>query len=289
MRILPSYSPDPGYEPGFVELNYEEGILDITHPSSCVLLEESQIVPNVLTLRCSLHPVPLLDKTSKVQLISEGESLQAALVYDEEKVVKGYEEEVKNSQWRGIALEYAGMGHGVYQGEKVVFSGKTLPFGTIEEKRPLYLKPFSVETQSYQVRATTLVEGKVLASPPGVLNTRVLRGYGGHYQPGVPLEDIQQVYYTLTSEYDQTRIRLYSSSVLQAQHTPPPRGGREFNHEIMFSPLPREEEYLSLAGALAAGYARLLLKTEYGVIQYSSYSCSPVPGYPAFVTVDFKP
>lgn len=289
MRILPSYSPDPGYEPGFVELNHDEGILDITHPSSCVLLEESQIVANTLTLRCSLRPVPLLDKTSKVQLIAEGEPLQAALVYDEGKVVEGYEGEVKNSQWRGIAIEYAGMGQGIYQGEKFVFSGKTLPFGIIEDQTPLYLKPFCVETQSYQVRSTTLAEGKVLASPPGVLNTRVLRGYGGYYQPGVPLEDIQQIYYALTSDYDQTRIRLYRSSVLQAQHTPPPRGGREFNHEIMFSPLPREEEYLSLVGALAAGYARLLLKTEHGVIQYSSYSCASVPGYPTFVTVDFKP
>jgi hypothetical protein len=289
MRILPSYSPDPGYEPGFVELNHEEGILDITHPSSCVLLEESQIVANTLTLRCSLHPVPLLDKTSKVQLIAEGEPLQAALVYDEEKVVEGYEGEVKNSQWGGVAIEYAGMGYGVYQGEKFLFSGNTLPFGTIEDQTPFYLKPFCVETQSYQVRSTTLVEGKVLSSPPGVLNTRVLRGYGGYYQPGVPLEDIQQIYYALTSDYDQTRIRLYRSSVLQAQHTPPPRGGREFNHEIMFSPFPREEEYLSLAGALAAGYARFSITTEFGSVLYSSYGWDSVASHPPFVSISFRP
>lgn len=289
MRILSPSSSDAGYEPAFVELNHEEGILDITHSSQCVLLEDSKIVPEILSLRCVVHPMPLLNKTSKVQLVAEGDPLKEALLYDEEVVSHGYEEEIKNSQWSGIAVEYTGSGQGIYQGEKFVFSGKTLPFGKIEETRPLYLKPFCVETQSYQVRTTTLSAGQVLTSPPGVLNTRVLRGYGGYYQPGISLEQIQQVYYALTSDYDRTRIRLYTSSELQAQHTPPPRGGRQFNNEIMFTPLPREEEYMSLSGALAAGYARLSLKTEIGVVSYSSYSCEPVPDCPTFVTVCFRP
>ncbi|MBI2707873.1 MAG: hypothetical protein HYX35_06160 [Proteobacteria bacterium] len=286
MRILSPYAPDAGYEPGFVELNHEEGHLEITHPSLCVLLEGSQIVPETLALRCVLHPVSLLNKTSKVQSIFEGEALAETFLYDESSVSQG---DARNSQWSGIAVEYVGVGQGIYQGEKFVFSGKTLPFGTMEEQAPLYLKPFCVETQSYQVRTTTLAGGQTLTSPPGVLNTRVLRGYGGCYQPGIPLEQIQQVYYALTSDYDKTRIRLYTSSALQAQHTPPPHGGRDFNQEVMFSPLPREEEYLSLSGALAAGYARFSLKTDYGVVQYSSYLCESVPGHPTFVSVSFRP
>lgn len=289
MRILPYCSLEPGYEPGFVELNHETGILDITHPSSCVLIEEAQLVACTLTLKCSLRPIPLCDKTSKVQLISEGEPLQETLLYDEEKALEGYEWDVRNSQWQGIAVEYTGIGQGIYQEETFVFFGKELPFGKMKENAPLYVKPFSVETQSYQIRTTTLMTGQTLSSPPGVLNTRVLRGYGGYYQAGIPLEHIQQVYYALTSDYDQTRIRLYSSSVLQAQHTPPPRGGREFNHDIMFSPLPSEEEYLSFAGAIAAGYARLSIQTDDGMIQYSSFLCEPALGYPDCVNVYFRP
>ncbi len=285
MRILSPYAPDAGYEPGFVELNHEEGRLEITHPSSCVLLEDSQIVPEMLALRCVLHPIPFLNKAPKVQLISEGESLAEAFLYDDASVSQG---DAKNCQWSGVALEYVGVGQGIYQGEKFIFSGKTFPFGKMEERTPLYLKPFCVETQSYQVRTTTLTAGHVLTSPPGVLNTRVLRGYGGYYQPGIPLEQIQQVYYALTSDYDQTRIRLYTSSALQTQHTPPPRGGRDFNQEVMFSPLPREEDYLSLTGALAAGYARFSVTTDCGSVPYTSYGCDPVPGHPTFVSVYFR-
>jgi len=57
----------------------------------------------------------------------------------------------------------------------------------------------------------------------------------------------------------------------------------------MFTPLPREEEYMSLTGALAAGYARISLKTEIGVVSYSSYSCEPVPDHSTFVSVHFRP
>jgi hypothetical protein len=145
-----------------------------------------------------------------------------------------------------------------------------------------------VEENSHQVHLTTVVEGHVLASPPGVLNTKVLRGYGGYYQPGSLLCDVEQVYYALTSNYDQTRIRLYSSAALRAQHTPAPRGGKEFGGEVLFSPIPQEEEYLSLTGALAAGYAHLSVATEWGKMTYASYLCEPVPGYPTFVNVHFK-
>ena len=164
-----------------------------------------------------------------------------------------------------------------------------MPAGHIEDTTPLYVKPFCGEEAPYQVRTITLAAGNVLTSPPGVVNTRVLRGYGGYYHPGVPLEQIEQVYYALTSEYDKTRVRLYTSSTLEAQHTPPPQGGRDFNHTVMFSPLPRVEEYMSLTSALAAGHARLSLKTELGVTPYSSYSYEPVPGHPTFVTVCFRP
>jgi hypothetical protein len=288
MRILPPYSQPEGHEPGFVELNQEEGLLEITGPADCTLMEESKIHAETLILRCRLHPIPLLNKAITVRLISEGESLTEELLYNEDTVSPGYEGDVANSQWKGIALEYVGVGRGIHQEKEFVFHGNTLPTGQIADKNPLYIKPFQVETQSCTLRTTTLATGHTLTSPPGVLNTRMLRGYGGYYQPGCPLADIGQVYYSLTSSYTQTRVRLHTTSDLQAQRTPPPHGGQEFNHKLVFNPHLREEEYLSLTGALAAGYARLSVLTEGSVVSYASYLCEPIPGHPTFVEVYFK-
>jgi hypothetical protein len=289
MRIQNPYSFPQGYEPGFVPLNQEQRLLDITHPSICTLLEESKIVPETLILRCALHPIPIANKLPKVRLIAENEPLEETFLYEEETVLPGYNREVKSSQWQGIALEYVGIGQGTHQNQTFTFSGKTLPSGQIESANPLYLKPFAIENQSFQMRTITVGHGHILSSPPGVIDTKILRGYGGYYQPGTLLADVEQVYYALTSNYDKTRIRLYSSALLQAQHTPAPRGGREFNQDVMFSPAPREEEYLSLKGAIAAGYARLSVKMDWGQIPYSSYLCEPVPGHPNLVTVSFRP
>lgn len=289
MRIQNPYSFPEGYEPGFVPLNQEEGILDINHPSSLTWVEESHIIPEILSLRCTLRPIPLANKLPKIRLIAENEALEEVLLYEEDTVLSGYNREIKSSQWQGIALEYVGVGHGTQQNQTFTFSGKTLPSGQIESGNPLYLKPFAVETQPFQMRTTTVGHGHILSSPPGVIDTKVLRGYGGYYQPGTLLAEVEQVYYALTSNYDKTRIRLYSSALLQAQHTPAPRGGREFNQDVLFSPTPREEEYLSLKGAIAAGYARFSIKTDWGQIRYSSYLCEPVPGHPNFVMVSFRP
>ncbi len=289
MHILPPSFFHEGYEPSSVELNQEEGVLEISHPSECVLIEECKIVPEILILRCVLRPLPLMDKTIKAHLISEGESLKETLLYDPESVNYGYELEVEKSQWQGVALEYAGIGRGVHQGESFVFYGKDIAIGKIKCGSPLYLKPFKVESNTYQERSTTLVSGQVLISPPGILDSRVLRGYGGYYKEGILLEEIQQVYYALTSTHTQTRIRLFSSSFLHKQHTPPPQGGKDSDQYIIYNPVPQREESLTLPGAVSAGYAHLSIATEWGDIPFSSFLCEPIPGHPTNVNIYFKP
>jgi hypothetical protein len=288
MRILPFMPLHEGYEPSTPELNQEEGVLDISHDSDCILIEESKIVAETLILRCVLRPIPLENETTHVQLISEGETLDGTPLYDEESISYGYEREVEHSRWQGIALDYAGMGRGLHQGNSFVFYGETLPLGKLEIDSPLYVKPFKIESQNVQERTTTLPSGEILTSPPGVLDTRVLRGYGGYYKEGVAVDEIQQIYYALTPSHSQTRIRLFSSSHLQEEHIPPPLGGKGLSGNVTFGPH-REEELLTLSGAIAAGYAHLSVIMETHTILFRSYLCEAVPGHHTFVNVYFRP
>lgn len=288
MLISPFMLPDNGYEPPVPELNQEEGMLDISAAGECTLVEESQIVAEILVLRCVVRPIPLRNDKVHVQLIAEGEGLESASLYADESIVYGYKWERKDSCWQAVALDYTGIGKGVREGESFAINGNTLPFGEIEGNNPLYIKPFNVEFSHYQERVTSLLSGQVLRSPPGVLDSQFLRGYGGYYKEGIGLADIQQVYYNLTSTGSQTRIRLINSTTLHEQHTPPPHGGQAFDYGVQFIPTLREEEYLSLSGALAAGYARLSVSSELGLSSFSSFFSEAVSGFPNLVNVSFR-
>lgn len=285
MRILPILPSQEGYEPPSVELNQEEGTLMISHPAQCQLEEESKLIAETLVLRCALKPLPLKTQDLKAHLIVEGEPLNPALLYDEKSIAFGYDREGADSHWQGIALEYTGVGQGIHQGKPFCFFGNSFPSGQLETNNPLYIKPFKTENDTQKVTMTTLTTGQVMTSPPGVLDAHVLRGYGGYYKEGIPLEEIQQTYYSLTSSHKETRVRLMSSSKLQEQKTPPPQGGKG----VLFSPSPLEEEYLSLPGAIAAGYARLSVSTDWGKTVFKSFLCESVPGSSSLINVHFKP
>ncbi len=288
MRILPYMPLSEGYEPGFVSLNQDEGVLEISHPAACQLQEDSKIVADTLILRCTIRPLPCHHRETKVHLISENIPLESTFLYDVNTVVPGFERHIENSQWQAIVVDYAGLGEGSCQNKPFTFYGKTLPLGHLEVKKPLYLKPFCTEVSPFQLRVTTMGQGQVLTSPPGLLNTRILRGYGGYYHPGVPLAEIEQIYYSLTPDYDRTKVRLYPTSFLKSKGISPPLGGWDFSQNVCFSPTPREEESLSFAGAIAAGYAHLSVHTEYGILLYNSFLCEPLPGHPKFINIHFK-
>lgn len=288
MRILNPYLPPEGYVPGSVELNHEEGLLDIKGAGLCHILEESQTVAESLTLRCELRPLSRLPNPRAVRLISEGELLEEGDLYAEDSVTPEYERSLRLSQWQGVALLYGGVGHGVAEGEGFSFQGLDLPYGRLVLPTPLYIKPFQTEGENYQLRTLTTGEGQTLSFPPGALNTKVLRGYGGYYYPGIGLEEIEQIYYTLTAAYEKTKVRLYSSAQLRSQNTPPPQGGREFNATLTFSPTLSPQEILNLPGCLAAGYASLEVRVEGDPVRFFSYSCRGVPGSPSLVEVSFR-
>lgn len=287
MPILPFMLQEEGYEPHTPELNEEEGVLDITHPSGCTLVEESKSVVETLVLRCSLRPLPLLNHNIQVRLIAEGDALESISLYAEDSITYGYEWDQKESCWQGIALSYTGIGQGIKDGTSFPIQGNTLPFGTLKIPTPLYTKPFAVEQSNYQERITSLPSGSILRSPPDALDTQLMRGYGGYYKPGIDLQKIQQVYYSLTSTHQHTKVRLMSSDTLCAQHTPPPHGGKLYDYTVQFSPL-REEEWLSLPAALAAGYGKLSVISDVGETVFSSFLCEPILGFSNMVDVYFR-
>jgi hypothetical protein len=289
MRILPPSTINNGFEPSQPELNTEKGVLDIGSSSECDLIEESKLVAETLILRCTLKPVPYLNRDIRVRLIVQSNPLEDALLYDKGSLTYGYEREFEHSMVQGIALDYMGMGRGIQRGESFVFEGTDLNEGCIKSTHPLYVKPFSVETQSHVERTTSLHSGQILISPPGALSARILRGFGGYYKEGIKFEDIQQVYYSLTAVDDKTRVRLFSSTLLHEQHTPAPQGGRDFNKQILFHPHPDRHEYLSLSGALAEGFCSLSVEHEGGITKFSSTFGEPIVGHPTLLDVYFKP
>lgn len=285
MRILPLMPLSEGYETPSVTLNEEEGVLEIFHPSEGHLLKESQIIPEILILRCQIHPLARPPSDISVQVIAEEETLESGPLYDESIVAHGYDREIRASQWQGMALEYTGIGISISDGESLSFQDNTLSFGKIKVTSPLYLKPFRVEIENHQEHRRTLEDGSHLITPPGTLNKQVLRGYGGYYKEGIPFEHIQQIYYSLTSTHNVTRIRLISTDQLQEEDSPPPTGGEN----RIFTPSLREEEYLSLGGALAAGYASISLEIEEKIILFKSFRSAHLSGHPTFINVYFKP
>jgi hypothetical protein len=280
--------PHAGYEPPVPEVNEEEAVLDISHPGRCTLVEDSHFMAETLILRCALRPLPLENPKIHVQLMTDEGPLKPTFLYDEESISYGYEGEILQSCWQGISLDYTGIGRFVKDGKESVFYGTTLPFGKLEGRTPLYVKPFHVERSPYQEQLTTLPSGQLLRSPPGKTDVQFLRGYGGYYKEGIALEEMQQVYYSLTSTGPHTRVRLMNSTHLQAQQTPPPHGGPCFDYQVQFIPTLHKEEYLSLPGALAAGYAKISITSELGSVVFSSFSCEPISGFPGEINVGFR-
>lgn len=285
MRILPPMPLSEGYETPSVSLNEEEGVLEIFHPSEGHLLKESQIIPEILVLRCQIYPLVRPPSDINVQLIAEDETLESALLYDENIVAYGYDREVRASQWQGMALEYTGIGIAISGEESLSFQDNEFSIGKIKVTSPLYLKPFRVEVESHKEHHRTLEDGSHLITPPGALNKQILRGYGGYYKDEISFKHIQQIYYSLTSTHNATRIRLVSTDQLQEEGTPPPTGGEN----RIFTPSLREEEYLSLGGALSAGYASISLEIEEKTILFKSFRSAPLSGHPTFINVYFKP
>ncbi|EKE09821.1 MAG: hypothetical protein ACD_16C00103G0007 [uncultured bacterium] len=285
MRILPFMPLSEGYDTPSIDLNEDEGILDIFHPAEGHLIKESHVTPEILILRCRLQGVARKPSEIRVQLTAETESLESALLYNESSISYGYDKEVLSSQWQGIALNYAGVGTAISEGESFAFQGIEFHGGRLILTSPLYVKPFRVEDHHIEEQQKTLESGSLLTTPSGTINKKVLRGYGGYFKEGVSLRDIQQIYYALTSTHNQTRMRLYSSDYLRKEGSPPPF---ESSDTVFVKPL-EIENTLSLDEVLARGYACLKVESSTISASYKSFHCAALTGNSTLINVYFTP
>jgi hypothetical protein len=289
MNIFSTLQDRQGFEPIPPELNSDLGVLEITGPPHFELLEDRKTTIETLVLRCTLKPLPLLNKNIKVQLTVEGIPLPDCQLYEKDSMTYGYAGEIESSCWEGITLQYDGLGYFMTEGNSTPLQGDVFSEGRLLMGNPLYVKPFITESEQVHERVTSYGIDQILVTPPGKLNTRVLRGYGGYYKEGAKLDDICQVYYSLVASEDRTRVRLFSSLLLHEQHTPPPLGGQDFKQNLIYFPEPKREQYLSLGGALAEGFCTLSLETNAGISLFRSYLGERLVGHPSKVFVHFKP
>ncbi len=285
MHILSPFPSQDGYEPFPVDSNQELGMLDIYHPSEGSCIEETKISPQQIILRCELKPLPLTFPSPEAQLILEGEALHKCALYAKPSIAYGYSREWEYSMWAAISLHYLGKGQGTYQNDTFDFEGTTLPMGSLILRTPLFTKTFITQHQNLSERHTTLASGQLLTSPPDVFNTRIFKGYGGYYKPGIPLEEIQQIYFSFGCTQSETKIKLYDSSFLERNLTPPPQGGKE----ITFYPPLQDESIMSLSGALIGGYAIIEFQTESISIRLRSYTYKAISGSTTDIDIFFKP
>lgn len=269
MRILPRLPAQEGHEPQPHDFNEEVGLLDIFQPSGGIFIETLNQAPEVLILRCVLKPTPLTQLGAQGQLTLEGDKLNATPLYEKSFLLSG---DWESTRYGSVSLTYAGMGQFIRDGNKIDFEGYELPIGELKIGSTIYTKFFRFAERNVQERQTTFPSGQVLTSPPGLLNTRILRGYGGAYHPDLPLDEIRQVYYSLHSLKDETRVRLYS--LIPAGFT--------------IYPTPTTEERLSLAGALTEGYGKVNLGVGGESLRYQSYFAEKVADAPHHVNVYFK-
>ena len=269
MRILPHLPLQEGHEPQSHDFNEEVGMLDIFHPSEGECTESLNQAPDILILRCTLNAAPLTQMGAQGQLTLEGEALKSMSLYEKSSILSG---DWENARYGSVSLTYAGMGQSITEGNKIDFEGNELPVGKLKVPDTLYTKSFRYAERHVQERQTTFPSGQVLTSPPGLLNTRVLRGYGGAYHPDRALDEIRQVYYSLHALKDETKVRLHSVA---------PTGFSIF-------PPPTSEERLSLAGALAEGFGKIKMEMGDDSLPYRSYFAEKVADSSHQVNVYFK-
>ncbi len=125
--------------------------------------------------------------------------------------------------------------------ERILFPVMTKDFKI--DHPQIYQKKFSVQTEESCVLTHEMRDGKWVMSPPGIVGKQPLWCYGGFYQPGCQLHEIEQIVFTPTREQDKTILHL---SRISSWHTK--------GHEVAFIDPLEENQKLSLVGEIEKGH-----------------------------------
>ena len=108
----------------------------------------------------------------------------------------------------------------------------------------LYRKEFEVQKESRCVLKQEIQDGRCVMKPPGVAGKQALWAYGGYYQTGCGLHEIEQIVFTPTRDHDKTSLHL---SRLSSWHT-------KDREVVWINPL-EDAQKLSVLGDIEQGAA----------------------------------
>jgi hypothetical protein len=217
-------------------------------------------MPPILILRARI--MPLLrhhDGSVMAKFIKDSKAFSTISVYSTETSI------ARHGQHQSIELDYVGVGQiqCPETGQMIPFAGNTF-LGLALEKTTLFVKTFlSQETGTVTLTHVNSGYNRYMVYPSGLENAYPLWGYGGYYRSGIPLTQIEQIFFTITQKNTQTAVYLTPLSFWKEKGIFPPLGGKNGPETVVYI----DENALivtrSLGGDIEAG--EVSISMSYGV------------------------
>ncbi len=246
-----------------------------------------KVMPKVISLEVKLNGRYVKDPRTRLYQIVNDTSLEPVHLYGTEGIEdsKGYEL-AKESMYEAIELVYLEKGsyiswwHAQPQGiEGKEFTGFKLhfPHKTLLGEYPFYC----TDDDSLIQNITFTQTGCWTVSEGAFENTLIQRPYGGYFKPGLPLDKIEQVYFSITGNDKGTLKKLTTTSFWFAHEISPPEEGIYNDQRIRFDPRV-SPPYPNLATYLKSGSLEVYL--QFGVnfegkaifYRYQAYDFTPI-------------
>jgi hypothetical protein len=180
-----------------------------------------------------------------------------------------------------------------YQAIQLVFENFLSKIEILGPESPVLLeKAFVVQSQGSCVLKQDVVDRKLIITPPGKENGQPLWGYGGYYQVGCDLKQIEQIFFTPMIESSKTAVHLTKASSWVAKSVLPSAVHQK--PEIKFMDEIKDEGMLNLVGEIEQGQASFSLPIgvdETGAVHkqtYQSVSIQQEDALTPFVEIIFK-
>ncbi len=245
------------------------------------IIDQKNLSPLWVRLRVKLKPILIEEGNTEICYSDDHTSYHPISLY-------GDSEQTRKSLHQSIHLVYQGVGSfqdDDFSSEKLLIGSK-LPQGkiVIPEDNILYTHSFLTQSaEKIHVKTSLQKDGKIISTPPGLVQANPLWGYGGYYHEGCDLKKIEQVYFSISRTKQKTDLQLSSYWFWQEKGANPPHNLELSKQCIVF--MDPGVHSPSLAQALSEGFAKIRIylgddeSGEQVYKEYQSFSFSQqVPG-----------
>lgn len=199
----------------------DEGLIDTKnhHGLKERFIQEKSLVGDMIALRAVIKGAKFAPNSSRVTLILEGEPFKSRTLYDDQTVLES-SYPPKDCQYESLQILYNGHGYLLKEGEKLPFrdDGVSNCKLSVAKNDVLLNHRFDYTNTNLEQRISTFASGLKLTSPPGCVNAHVFMPYGGHIPDTGDLEEIKQIYFTLTATQGETRLILENDPINRTLH-----------------------------------------------------------------------